>query len=72
MCILFSRYIFCIKQGCQLFRQAGHTERYNVLRGPDHLNISTVTNTKLNLTIKIAQTYLINVKLGPAFASQEN
>jgi hypothetical protein len=38
--------------GAQRFRQAGHIERYNELRGPQHSDISTVTNTELNITIK--------------------
>jgi hypothetical protein len=41
-------------RGAQPFRQVGHIERYNVLQGPEHSNISTVTNTELNITIKIA------------------
>jgi hypothetical protein len=45
---VFNLVIFCIKQGCQRFRQPGHVERYNVL---EHSNISTATNTKLNITI---------------------
>jgi hypothetical protein len=49
-----------------------HIERYNVLRWPQHSNISTVTNTELDITIEIARSYLINVKLGPAFAQEEN
>jgi hypothetical protein len=60
-----------ITQGYQPFRQEGHTEIY-VLLGPERSNISTVTNTKLNIIVKIAETYLINVKLGAAFAQQEN
>jgi len=41
-----------------------------MLRCPEHSSISTVTNTKLYTTTKI--TRHINVKLGPAFAPQEN
>jgi len=50
--------------------QTGHIDRCNMLQGSEHPNICTVTNTKLNITVKITQTYLINVKLGPAFSSQ--
>jgi len=32
--------------------------------GPHHSNIYTITNTELNIKIKIAYTYLINVTLG--------
>jgi hypothetical protein len=35
-------------------------------------NIPTVTNTKINMTIKTASTYPINVKLGPTSAPKEN
>jgi hypothetical protein len=47
-----------LRQGRQPFRQVGHIERYNLLEGTEHSNISTVTNTKLNATIKTAETYL--------------
>jgi hypothetical protein len=41
-------------RGAQPFRQAGHIERYNVLQGLEHSDVSTKTNTELNITIKIA------------------
>jgi hypothetical protein len=41
-------------RGVQPFKQVEHTERYNVLQGPDHSNITAVTNVKLNITIKLA------------------
>jgi hypothetical protein len=42
-----------------------------VLGGPQYSNVCTVTDKEYNGTSKIAQTYVINEKLGPAFAEQE-
>jgi hypothetical protein len=61
-----------MEQGCQSYRQAVYIERYNILRGPEHSYISTVTNTKINIATKIAHIYLINVMLGSVVAPQEN
>jgi hypothetical protein len=36
------------------------------------LHISTVTNTNLNVAVKVAENYLIVVKLGLVFAPQGN
>jgi hypothetical protein len=44
-------------------------ELKNTLRWPEYTNICTVTNSKLNSTTKIPETYLINVKLEHFFAS---
>jgi hypothetical protein len=54
------------------FWQAGHIERYNVLRQPEHSNIFTVSYTNVNITIRIALTCHISVTLRLAFALQEN
>jgi hypothetical protein len=39
-----------------VFRHASHIERYNRLRQLEHSSISTVTNTKPNITIKVTET----------------
>jgi hypothetical protein len=44
---------------------------FNPSHGLFVANISTIINTRLKITIKIAQSYLINVKLEPAFDIRE-
>jgi hypothetical protein len=60
-------------KGDELVWHAGKNETYNTQQGPEHANISSVTNTKLNITIKEAETLLINVTLGlPLFRKRIN
>jgi hypothetical protein len=50
--------------GDQLFRQASHNGRYNILRRPEHKICP-------NVVLKMAKIYLIDVKLRSDFAPQE-
>jgi hypothetical protein len=60
-----------VEQSVQPFGHEGHNEIKHAKR-PKHSNISTITNIKLGITIKMAQLYLINMKFGPVIAPKVN
>jgi hypothetical protein len=53
------------------FITKSNTERYDMSTASEHPYISTVNYTDLNITIKVTQTYIINVEIRPAFTQQE-
>jgi hypothetical protein len=59
---LLMKNVVLLGQGCT------HNERCNELRELEHSNVSTITNTKLDVPITIAYTYHINVQLESTFA----